>query len=289
VALALSFRISGPLGDAIAERFGGAPETVRVVVGLFVLVLVAVGALSLAHSFGDRRRRGRPDPVERVGGAGVAVVTGILVVAFAVSMIRVLPLGPSAEAMLESSAVTGRLVPRGGATEQAVTGLVGDEVVSSVLALEPLVGERRVLVTGDETVDLAPVDEDDLRQRPEMARDLEEMVNAGRLAAELEPLAWSEGLAGIAAAHAGEMYSLGLVSRSSPTTGGVADRVAASSIRLSELGEVVGLAATVSAFEAATSASPDATAVVHGAGYDRIGIGVVDGPYGVMVVEVLGR
>lgn len=289
LGLGISFRISEPLGEAIADRFGGAPETVRLVVGLFVLVVVTVGVLSLARGFAERNRRGRPDLVERLGGAAVAVLTGILLVVFAASMIRALPMGPSADRMVDDSFVTSRLVPRTGVVEEGLTRLVGDEVLASVLALEPVLGERRVVVTGDEVVELEPVEDDSVRQRPELAREVEERINADRVSGDGRPLAWSEGLAGIAAAHASEMYRLGMVARVSPVTGSLDDRIAASSIRLAESAEVMGLAATVSAFHAAVAASPPAAETVRSPVFDRVGVGVAEGPYGAMVVVVLGR
>jgi uncharacterized protein YkwD len=114
------------------------------------------------------------------------------------------------------------------------------------------------------------------------------MLNEARLAAGSDPLAWSPGLAKVAEAHALEQYRAGYLAHQSPKIGAVESRVAEAGIRLTALGEAIALASTTRAVESALLDSETNRATLTARAYDRVGIGVIEGPYGLLTVEVLG-
>jgi uncharacterized protein YkwD len=84
------------------------------------------------------------------------------------------------------------------------------------------------------------------------------------------------------------MYLDGYVSHVSPKTGTVGDRVRLVGIPLVAVGENIGLASSALAVHQALMESEGHRANILSSGYDRVGIGAVQGPLGLMVVQVFG-
>ncbi|MEX0756457.1 MAG: CAP domain-containing protein, partial [Acidimicrobiia bacterium] len=95
-------------------------------------------------------------------------------------------------------------------------------------------------------------------------------------------------LAAVAMGHAMDMYTNGFVSHVSPTTGTVSDRVRAARIPLATVGENLALAATPRAVHAGFMESDGHRANILRTSFDRVGVAAVDGPLGLMVVQVFG-
>ncbi|MEX2280694.1 MAG: CAP domain-containing protein, partial [Acidimicrobiia bacterium] len=85
-----------------------------------------------------------------------------------------------------------------------------------------------------------------------------------------------------------DMYTNGFVSHVSPTTGTVGDRVRAARIPLATVGENLALAATPRAVHAGFMESDGHRANILRTSFDRVGVAAVDGPLGLMVVQVFG-
>jgi uncharacterized protein YkwD len=120
------------------------------------------------------------------------------------------------------------------------------------------------------------------------AEEMYGFINDLRLEAGMDPLPWSAELAAVASSHAEEMYRMGYLSGLSPITGRVADRVASAGVGLAAVTENIGIAATTRAVhEEMTDSIPHRARMLSGA-VDRVGVGAVAGPYGLIIVEVFG-
>ena len=84
------------------------------------------------------------------------------------------------------------------------------------------------------------------------------------------------------------MYTNGYVSHVSPTTGRIRDRVEGSGIRLTIVGENLALASSTRAVHDGFLRSDSHRRNMLERSYDRVGIAAIDGPYGLMVVQVFG-
>ena len=82
------------------------------------------------------------------------------------------------------------------------------------------------------------------------------------------------------------MYVEGFFSHTSPTTGRIGDRMAAAGIPYLVVGENLALAATARTVHEGLMDSPGHRANILGERFTRVGVGVIRGPYGLMVVQV---
>jgi hypothetical protein len=223
----------------------------------------------------------------RIGGAGFAGAWGVILLTILVAVAGALPVGGLDDTLAESR-IVGALTGPDSLSSRLLAKVTGRPIAEVISALEDLVGGRRVLVDGDERVELQPVDPADYAIDGGSAEEVYGFINEVRLEAGMDPLPWSDELAAVAAAHAEEMYRDGYLSAVSPITGRVADRVAAAGIGLAAAAENIGLAATTRAVhEEMVESNPHRARMISGA-IDRVGVGAVAGPYGIIVVEVFG-
>jgi uncharacterized membrane protein required for colicin V production len=284
---AIAFRLSGPVGDFVTDRFGFTSEWARLGAGVLLFLAVGFGLGLVARALSRVMELPGLNLANRVGGAGFATAWGVLLLTVLVALAGVLPVGGLDDTLAESR-IVGIVTGPDSLPGRFLAKVAGRPIAQVIGALEDLIGGRRVLVDGDERVELEPVEPGDYAVAPGSADEIYSFINATRLEAGMDPLPWSDELAAVAAAHAEEMYRDGYLSAVSPSTGLVADRVAAAGIELAVVSENIGLAATTRAVHEEMVGSPPHQARMISGAVDRVGVAAVAGPYGVIVVEVFG-
>lgn len=288
VGVVLAFRTAPLLGDFLADRFGMSPEMGRLGSGFVVFLLVGLGLSLAAASLSRVMNLPGLNLANRLGGAVVAVAWGLLVVVVMVSLARALPLPGGVDQALDSSRVVEAVTGPDSLPQQVFQAVAADQALEALLALAREVGERRVVLEPDEQARIPPADPAELQPAPQDEALIFQLVNQERVAARGEPLQWSERLAEVARAHAREMYELGYVGHFSPRTGTAGDRVAAAGIRLALVGENLALASSGRAVHEGLMASEGHRANILHPDFHQVGIGAVQGPLGLMVVQVFG-
>jgi len=288
LGVAVAFRLSGPLGEFFAGRFDVSSEWARLGAGIALFIIVGLGMGLAAHWLGKVMRLPGLNLSNRLLGAGLAGAWALVIVLVVVSLLRALPMPSAVDATLDDSVILAAVSGPDSPAQRAFQSVAGDSVLDTILALEPLIGDRRLILDEDASIEIRPARPDQLESRPADAEKVFAFANDARLAAGVAPLAWSDGLAAVAEAHAEEMYRSGYFSHRSPTTGDVVDRVAAAGIRLHAIGENLALAATPRAVHQALMDSPGHRDNLLRVSFDRIGVAAVDGPLGLMVVQVFG-
>lgn len=288
VGLVVAFRASAPLGDFIADQFDVTPEWARIGAGIALFLLVSAALATVAHHLGKVMRLPGLNLANRLAGSGFALAWGIALILVVASVLRALPMPPAVDDGLDGSVVVSVLAAPDSPTQQAFQAVAGDDVLDTLLALGPLIGERNVVLEGEESIEIPPATDDELVTDPAAADEVFLLLNGARADAGVAPLAWSEALAAVALAHARDMYTTGFVSHVSPSTGTIADRVRVARVPLAAVGENLALAATPRAVHAGFMDSEGHRANLLRSSFDRVGVAAVDGPLGLMVVQVFG-
>lgn len=285
VGAAIAFRLSAPVGGFLTDRFGVSPEWGRIGAGITLFVLFGVGTSILAHVLSKFTRLPGLTLINRVLGTAVAAAWGILLVLVAVSIVSVLPVPDGVDEAVEQSVVAQTLAGPDSVSRRLLDPLVGDEAMTALASLERVTGGKRVVPAEGERIDTEEVAPDTVALLPGAVAFVADRVNADRLAADADPLVWSDALASVAAERALEMYRGGFIQRR--TDDDVLTVVNVTDLRLQAAAEMAALAATERAAHAGIAEAAD-TALTD-AGYGRFGAAVVRGPMGRMVVEVYGR
>ncbi len=286
LGIVFAFRLSGVAGDFYAGWTGLSEGPARLVGGITVFLLVGIAASIGAHFLSRAMNQPGLQLSNRALGCGVALGWGWALATLILSVMVVLPLpGGFAEALDDSTlvdALTNPDLP----TQRAFHAVAGDDVLESVLALQRLVGNREVVIGVDERIELEPQPRNRLNNAPAAALEVFARLNAARVDAGVDPLAWSDGLADVGRSHAFEMYTDGYFAHTSPVSGQVGDRLQDAGIRFRLAGENLALAATPGLVHEGLMDSQGHRENIVRPEFTRVGIGVVDGPLGLMVVQV---
>ena len=90
----IAFRLSGPLGEFLTDRFGVAPEVAGVGAGILLFVLFGVAMSVAARYLSKVMNLPGLTMINRVGGAAVALGWGVVIVLVLINLAGVLPLPP---------------------------------------------------------------------------------------------------------------------------------------------------------------------------------------------------
>lgn len=284
VGAAVAFRLSKPFGGFLSDRFGVSPEWGRIGAGIALFLLFGAALTVLAHFLSKVTRLPGLTLANRLLGAAVAAAWGALIVLVAVSILGVLPVPDTVDQAVEGSTVARTLAAPDGLPRRLVDPVVGDRAVEALAAIERLTGGRRIVPAEGERIETEPVEDGQLMLDEAATAFVVDRINADRLDAEVEPLAPSEALEELAAERAFAMYAGGYVERR--TDDEVLAVTTRTNLRLQASAEMVALASSERAAQAAIAEAED-TALAD-ARFDRVGVAAVDGPLGVLVVEVYG-
>ncbi|HKX75616.1 MAG TPA: CvpA family protein, partial [Acidimicrobiia bacterium] len=177
---ALAFRLAGPVGDFLTDRFGLTSEWARLGAGAVLFVGVGVGLSIAARVLGRALVLPGLRLANGLGGAAVGALWGAVLLSVALTLAGAVPLEEVTEAVEESrvaSLVSGPESP----LTRLITQVGGTRMIAALGQLDQLIGRRRVVVEGDERVGLEPVSADLLVASEAAAEELFRMLNQARL------------------------------------------------------------------------------------------------------------
>lgn len=284
--IVFAFRLSGPMGEFMMGWTGLSPGPARVVGGVIIFLAVGIAAAVAAYHLGKMMNLPGLKASNRALGAVTALAWGWFLATLILSVLVVIPLPRGATATMDESTLVDTLTNPDLPTQQAFHTLAGDRVLESVIALQRLVGNKQIVLEGDEQMQIDPAVASELSTDPADAEAVFVLLNKARVDAGQAPLAWSPALAEVGQDHATEMYLTGYFSHVSPTSGTIGDRLAARSLTYRLAGENLALAASPDLVHEGLMESPSHRENILRPEFDRVGIGVLEGPLGLMVVEV---
>lgn len=282
---AVAFRLSGPVGGFMSDRFGVSAEAGRIGAGITLFLLFSVGAGIAAHFLSKLTRLPGLTIVNRILGAAVAAAWGAVLVLVVVSIIDVLPMPESVDAAVGESSVAQAIAGPEAMPRRLLEPVVGDEALAALAAIERITGGRRLVPAEGERIDTEPADPNEITVDTGALSFVADRINLDRAAAGVDPLTWSETLATIARERAVTMGRRGFVQRRPADV--VLERTMEAGLRLVAAAEMAALGSSERAAQAGIAAADD-TALVDPR-FDRVGAAVVRTPLGVLVVEVYGR
>jgi uncharacterized protein YkwD/uncharacterized membrane protein required for colicin V production len=283
--LILAFRFSYSTGDALSSVIGASPWTTRLITG--GLIFVGVGLV--ASVIAARLQRWVDAPglrlSNRLAGAGLALLWGGILATILLSLGMLIPI-KAIEDTIDGSAVAAALIETDSPTQKILSLVSGDRAVEILLNLREAAGGERVTVGDGGAFEIPPVSESDLSVNADAAQQAMDLVNHDRLEAGLAALTWSAQLAEVGLVQAREMYETGVLSHDAPRSGSLSKRALNANLAASVVGENFALANDERDAQIGLMDSPAHRDNLLFEGFDSIGIGAVEGPYGLMLVQV---
>ena len=238
----------------------------------FVVIAVFVGVLVHAISYALLRRL--PEDIDerrvnRVFGLIPGFVNGLIIVAILSALLLAIPLSEGLSERTRDSALVNRVAVSAERLEGQLRPVFGEAIARSLnmLTIRPDSDERVTL----------PFKVENTRPRPDLEKQMLDLVNQERVAAGLNPLAADPELTEVARRHSADMFARGYFAHDTPEGLTPFDRMRDAGVRFLTAGENLALAPTIPVAHTGLMNSPGHRANILRPQFGRVGIGVMEG------------
>jgi uncharacterized membrane protein required for colicin V production len=289
--LFLSPFVAGPLGSMLHGAFGVAINVARLIALIALIALIELGFAIWGIKTTKGIEIAGPRALDRAGGIVLAVLRAMTV--SALFLYAVLAVSASykefpgyAQGVGESTSGSLLADPASPFTAFYDSMLNRTNAMRSLTLWVRQQTELRVRVPSDR---VEFTGSDDIKALPGAGRELLALVNEERAARDLPPLEWCQRCADVALAHSKDMYVKGYFSHVDERDRDPFERMTAAGIRYRAAGENLAIAPSVAEAHRGLMSSPDHRANILGSAFDEVGIGIIEGPYGVMCTQVFRK
>lgn len=216
--------------------------------------------------------------INRLAGIVPGIVLGVLYAAIIAGILLLLPLFSTLTTQTRDSVIAQPLTIGLERVEQLFAPVFGDAVNRSInrMTIEPESSERVAL----------PFSVTSAQARPDLEKEMLQMINQERKDAGLSPLKLDEELTPVSRAHSSDMFTRSYFSHISPEGETPFDRIREARIRFLTAGENLAIAKTLPLAHQGLMNSPGHRANILQPAFGRVGIGILDGGiYGLMVTQ----
>src|SRR5215217_7550913 len=238
----------------------------------FVLIAIFVGIL--VHAIGYALLRRLPKDVDehranQVFGVIPGFVNGLIIVAILSALLLAIPLSEGLSERTRDSGMVNRLAVYAERLEGQLRPVFGEAIgrTLNLLTIRPDSNERVTL----------PFTVEKTRPRPDLEKQMLDLVNQERQAAGLNPLAADPELTEVARRHSADMFARGYFAHDTPEGLTPFDRMQQANVRFLTAGENLALAPTLSVAHTGLMNSPGHRANILRKEFGRVGIGIMDG------------
>lgn len=287
--IAIAPALAGPVAAAI-----GAFSDMRLNLARLIGLCAVIAVVEVVIIFVLRRKTrdaelGGPRWLDRAGGVVVALFRGLTIaVLFLYALLAVSATEPDLPGFTEGvmDSASGTVLADGGAPVPAFyDALIArtDDMRGLTLSVRQQTGFRDS--ERSDRVSFAPAD-GTVRRAEAVEETLFDLVNRERAAAGLQPLEWCETCAEVARGHSRDMYREGYFSHVDIDGVDPFERMQAADIGYASAGENLAIAPSAEEAHQGLMASSEHRENVLREAFDEIGIGVYEGPYGLMCTQV---
>ena len=237
-----------------------------ILIGLLVSIAVhLVGHALLARLPKDLQER----PVNKALGLLPGLVSGLIVAAILSALLLSLPLSERLSESTRDSVIANRLAVYAERLEGQLRPVFGEAIgrTLNLLTIRPDSDERVTL----------PFKVATTRPRPDLEKQMLDLVNQERAANGLRPLAPDPELTEVARRHSADMFARGYFAHDTPEGLTPFDRMHQANVQFLTAGENLALAPTLSVAHTGLMNSPGHRANILRPQFGRVGIGIMDG------------
>ena len=237
-------------------------------------ILVALVAGVIVHVIGYWLLKRFPEDIQerqvnRLFGLVPGFINGVITAAIVSALLLAVPLSERLSERTRESALANRLAVYAERLEGQLRPVFGDAIARSLnlLTIRPDSNERVSL----------PFTVENPKPRPDLEKQMLDLVNRERVAAGLQPLAPDPEQTEVARRHSADMFARGYFAHDTPEGLTPFDRMRAANVRFITAGENLALAPTISVAHTGLMNSPGHRANILRREFGRVGIGVMDG------------
>jgi uncharacterized protein YkwD len=207
--------------------------------------------------------------INQLFGITPGFVNGMIVVAILSALLLAIPLNEGLSERTRDSALVNRLAVYAERLEGQLRPVFGEAIARSLnlLTIRPDSDERVTL----------PFKVENTRPRPDLEKQMLDLVNKERQAAGLTQLQPDPELTEVARKHSADMFARGYFAHDTPEGRSPFDRMREANVRFTTAGENLALGPTIPVAHTGLMNSPGHRANILRREFGRVGIGVMDG------------
>ena len=238
----------------------------------FILVALLVGVVVQAIGYALLRRLPEDIHERRVNqtfGVIPGFINGLIIAAILSALLFAVPLSEGVSARTRESAIVNRLAVYAERLEGQLRPVFGEAIARTLnlLTINPDSNEHVAL----------PFKVENTRPRPDLEKQMLDLVNEERVAAGLNPLQADPEMTEVARRHSADMFARGYFAHDTPEGRTPFDRMRDANVRFLTAGENLALAPTIPVAHTGLMNSPGHRANILRPQFGRVGIGVMDG------------
>ncbi|WP_207426832.1 CvpA family protein [Pedobacter sp. SYSU D00535] len=217
-------------------------------------------------------------PANRILGFVPGAVNGLVYAALASAIFLLLPFSQGLSTSAQESLFAQKFAEQFSKVEEKIVPSLGEEVRMRMNKLTVAPGSEKFIKLGFTVKNY--------KERPELEKEMLELINEERQKEGLRPLQADPELRHVAVKHSADMFERGYFSHYTPEEKDPFDRIRAAKVRFITAGENLALAQTLKLAHTGLMNSPGHRANILHKSFGRVGIGILDGGiYGLMVTQ----
>lgn len=275
-----------PILGAVFRFVGFGRGVANLVGGILIFIGVIAGTLILMRRIHRRMGEASLTTRMRTGGAIVAAVWASLFGAFFIVLATVMPSSPVAQRGIARSLLGQTVLTAKSPIYGLLAGVAEGEARNLVLYVRQYMARfepKKKESVPEDCFKFQP--SSDLKLEPAVEAQLLQMVNKERTNNKLRPLAPHEPVRAVARKHSQDMYKRGSFCHSNPDGVDPFERIEAAGITYLRAGENLALAPKVDMVHEGLMNSPLHRENILRPEFTDVGIGVYNGPFGLMVTQ----
>lgn len=284
VGISFGFRYSKFVGSFIQDWLGSESQASEIIAGAIIFLGVATVSSVIASFVPNSFKSSPRDAGSRLAGVLSSFSWLNLFFCLFFSLINLLSLPNIIDQLYNESKLVNFYTNPSSFPQEALSVITGTDVLKSISRINELTGSSSYLEGCIEVPKSTP---SQVAGRADLAELIASKINTHRIDSSLDYLETRQVLSDIAEEYAYKMYTEGFFCHKDPFNGDEAkDRLGKNNIRYTYIGENLIIAATTNSVHESVLRSVKHKETLEGSSYKFVGIGVVEGPLGLLVVQL---
>ena len=291
IAVFLSFKYSFSIGTYISSWLSSNRQISQIFAGVIIFTAVLTGS-SLINSFISSKQSSN-DFGNKILGSFFSVFFSNLILTLTISLVSLFTLPSFIQEKMENSTLVSFYVDPDGIPQQSLEIITGTDVLMVTNRIKKLTGSSSIVVDEYGCIQIPKEPLAKLIIKKDEALKMLELINVERINENRDPLQFNQEYSNVAQNYGYKMYTEGFWCHQDPSNGYYAtDRLREVGFRgknISDVSENLAISPTIySAHEGLMNSESHRNTILD-IEFNRVGIGVVSGPTGLIVVQIFSK
>ena len=291
VSIFCSFKYSFSIGVYISGWLNSNQQISQIFAGVIIFV-AAITAASIIQNV-IRSNKNNTEFGSKLLGSLLSLVLSNLILALIISLVSLFTLPNFIQQKIERSSLVSFYIEPDGIPQQSLEIVVGTDLLKVTNRIKKLTGNSSVVVDDYGCLEIPEEPLSKLMPKDEEALNMLELINLERINENIDPVQFNQQYSDVAENYALKMYLEGFWCHQDPNNGYYAtDRLKEVGFRgknISEVSENLAISSTIYSGHEELMNSESHRKTILDNEFNRVGIGIISGPTGMIIVQIFSR